>query len=309
MNPTTTRWVRRSAIGAAAIMLFAFAVGTLYSPRDDARAPRDATTSVGSAPVSRNGAADVAGSGSGATVKVRPATIPSLGDRIARSADITLEVREGSFDRAWQRVYSIATSFGGRVMSATRGDRRPIVLEDGKRFAFGDITIRVPTDRFEAATNALRELGEVTGDSSSAEDVTQEFVDLNSRLRALRAEESVLLRLMARAKTISDTLQIQTRLSDVQTQIEEITGRVRYLEARTDFSTITLHMAEPGAATAPPGDEPSFVKAWDTALEGLVRIGTVAMIASIWMIPFAILVAIVLGLMRRGRPPADTPAA
>src|SRR5207249_11340101 len=127
------------------------------------------------------------------------------------------------------------------------------------------------------------------GDQVSSQDVTEEFVDLQSRLRNQKAQQVVLIRLMANAKTIQETLAVQGQLSQVEEQIEQITGRLNALKTLTDLSSITLHLFEPGAAGAPaprPSEEPSFARAWDTAIEGLERIGTVALIAAIWVTPF-----------------------
>jgi hypothetical protein len=138
----------------------------------------------------------------------------------------------------------------------------------------------------------------------STEDVSEEYVDLKARLRNLRSEEAALLELYSRATSVRDTLIVRERLSEVRGEIEQTTGRIRFIDSRTEFSTITLTITEPGGIfTLLNTGRPSFARAWDTALEGLVRIGTTAMIAGIWLTPFAALVALILGLRRR-TPPA-----
>lgn len=236
-------------------------------------------------------------------------------DRIIRTADLSVQVRRGGFDAAWNAAFDISKRFGGRVMTSTRGaGGGPIPLpyaesdaagsKDG-RDAFGTITIRVPAADFEATTKALRGLGEVRADTSSSEDVSLEYVDLKARLRNMRAERDALLVMFDRAKTIKDTLLVQTRLSEVQGQIEEATGRQNFLDERTEFSTISVTIAEPGAAfsSTPFDDGPSFAHAWETAKVGLVRMGTGAMIAGVWLAPFALVLLIGLAIRRRTRRP------
>jgi hypothetical protein len=309
MAPSSTlRWFRRIAIGLAAILVLAFAVGTIGSrttASDTAGPPAVAPgTATDGLQTSGRGlyadrsrtvtsAQEVAGSGPAAT------NTPPFGDRIVRTGDLSVEVARGRFDQAWRAAYDIATKFGGQVLSASRGGSQPVAERD--RNGLGDITIRVPAARFEAASNALRALGTVKGDQTSSQDVTQEYIDLQARVRNLRGAEAVLLRLFDRAKTIEDTLQIQSRLTEIQQQIEEMTGRLKFLDAQTTFSTITIHIAEPGAAIFNPDPGPSFSKAWATAFEGLQRIASASLIVTVVLSPFALLAAIGYAIWRRAR--------
>jgi hypothetical protein len=94
---------------------------------------------------------------------------------------------------------------------------------------------------------------------------------------------------MSRSRTIGDTIAVQQQLSQVQLQIEEITGRLRYLKDQTAFATISVHLAETGAVVGSTNGEPSFTKAWHTAVEGLERIGTASLIGATWLAPLALL--------------------
>ena len=195
-------------------------------------------------------------------------------------------------------------------MSSNRGrGDRPILAEDAadRAPAFGTITLRVPAQRLDEAVALFRgSIGEVRAENTSSQDVSEEFVDLQARLRNLRAENAVLLDLFARAKSIRDTLTVRERLSQVQGEIERVTGRIRFIESRTEFSTLTINLSEPGAIFATAEEEgPSFAKAWETALEGLVRIATASMIAVLWLGPFALVaLGVYLALRRRVQPPA-----
>jgi hypothetical protein len=325
MNHLVARWGRRGALALGGMVLLGFVVGAIAKDRPAHRAGTDsaAGTAVGEVDAVRRGAAvtrqlqpaggstGVAGPALGAPpapAVAGSADLPPIPDRIVRNADLGLEVKAGRFDSAWGKAFQIATRFGGFVASSNRGLPRPIPLEDLRprgddERRFGDVTIRVPASRFEAALAELRTIGKVTGDVVSSQDVTEEFVDLESRLRHARSQEAILLRLMAQAKSIQDTIVVQQQLSQVQLQIEELSGRLRLLRSQTDLSTINVHLAEPGAVVPAPGGGPSFGRAWDTAVEGLVRIGTTAMIAGAWLSPFALLAGIGLAARRlRARP-------
>ncbi|MFA5890535.1 MAG: DUF4349 domain-containing protein [Actinomycetota bacterium] len=244
-----------------------------------------------------------------AVTAVSGGAIAGFDERVMRTADMWVEVPKKSFSRTWDAVYAIAKDVGGQVLSANRGDvGGPVPLqEESDQVARGDITMRVPAERLETALRRLREVGLVRSESTSSEDVTQQYVDLQSQQRHLRAEEVVLLRLFSKAKSIGDTLAVQTRLSEVQGQIEQITGQIKYIDARTDYSMVSVHLGEPGAI---PRDEtgPSFAKAWETALDGLVRMGTGALILGVWLGPFAALVIVIWGARRMRKPTASRDA-
>lgn len=260
--------------------------------------------SRGAMPVTAGGVAPDVGEFADAAQNVAGSgAVVGFEERVMRTADLWVEVPKKSFSRAWDAVYVIAKDLGGQVLSANRGDVvGPVPLQEkDDQVARGDITFRVPAERLETALKRLRGVGMVRSESTSSEDVTQQYVDLQSRLRHLRAEETVLLQLFSKAKTIGDTLAVQNRLSDVQGQIEQITGQIKYLDARTDYSMVSVHLGEPGAI---PSDDtgPSFSKAWETAVDGLVRMGTGALILGIWIVPFAALAFVVWGVRRMRRP-------
>jgi len=323
----TPRTIKRIRWGIVSMLLLAVAalavgsVGTKAAKNEALGRTSNAAPSAGGGSTSSDVtmAPAVAGpvtAGAGATAhgqSVDSNALPATPDRIERTADITVEVKKGSFDAQWTTAFRIAQRFNGEIMSSTRGvpSPQPVPLEQNqatgsaRQPAIGDITIRIPAQNFVNATNALRALGVVRGDTTTTEDVSQEYVDLQSRLRNLRAEQNVLLALFGRSKTIKDTLAVQGQLSNVEGQIEQITGRIKYLDAHTLFSTVTVHLQEPGVTVIGTVHEgPSLGGAWETAKTGLVRLAGAAMITALWALPFAVLGLIGLAVWRRGRGPA-----
>lgn len=323
-TPRTVKWIRWGIVSMVVVAVSALAVGsmgpkksnvTFGSTSSNTRSVAGGDTTLGPAyagPVEGVVPAPAAPVTNGAPA-TDTASLPNLPDRIARTSDLTVEVKKGSFDARWKSAFEIAQQFGGQIMSSTRGvpSPQPMPLEQNgttssaKQPAIGDITIRIPAKNFVNASIALRGLGIVRGDTTTTEDVGQEYVDLQSRLRNLRAEQNVLLALFNRAKTIKDTLAVQGQLTNVEGQIEQITGRINYLDARTLFSTITVHLQEPGVtviSTVP--ENPSLGGAWDTAKAGLVRLAGAALISALWALPFAVLGLIGLAIWRRARGPA-----
>ncbi len=113
--------------------------------------------------------------------------------------------------------------------------------------ASGQVTFRVPVDAFEPVLRELKGLGTYRGEQSSTEDVTNQYVDLNGQLAAWRAQERVYLRLLDRARSVTDVIAVQNQLQQVQSNIERLQGQLDHLEDQSSFSTIVLRLTEPGA--------------------------------------------------------------
>jgi len=142
-------------------------------------------------------------------------------------------------------------------------------------------------------------MGEVTSESVSGQDVSQEFIDLQARLRNYVAQESVLLKLMKEAQNVVDTIRVQNELQRIQLEIERLRGRITYLEDQTAMSTIELRVLEEGAAAAAPGE---FEKAWQRAKDSLVAV-VAGLISSLGVVvPLALLVLLVAFVVNRVRP-------
>lgn len=235
--------------------------------------------------------------GKSATVEV---PFPGMPDRVVKNADLTVQVKKGAFDHAWNKALQTANRFTGYVASSQRNVSD---AEDEKdKTLSGKLSIRVPARRFEETMVALRGLGKVLADTSTSDDVTEEFVDLESRLRNFRAQQGVLIRLMDKARNVNETLQVQSHLATTQAEIERITGRLNALKSLTEMSTINLNLGEPGIKANAMVAEKSrsrFEKAWDMALDGLAAIGTVLFVGTIWVVPLLLLGLAVFLLTRR----------
>ncbi len=106
----------------------------------------------------------------------------------------------------------------------------------------GSIRVRVPVERFDEAFTKLKEYGEVQSEQTDGQDVTEEYVDLQAQLNNLQATEAQFLTIMERAVEIEDVLAVQRELSNVRSQIERIEGRIKFLDSRTNYSSITVNL-------------------------------------------------------------------
>lgn len=288
----------RKVLGALAILAVA---GILGAACGGGAATETGPAAARLAPA--HGALDVGGQAVEVPAAPTPGVIggavqlPVVGPRIIKTASVTVQIKGGSFEQRAQDVTLIAARHGGFVASSRTS---------GGKFLSGTIVLRIPAGQFEVALGEIKALGKVTGEEISGEDVTAQFVDLQARLRNWEAQEEVLLRLMAKSKSIEESLKVQRALQDVQLAIEEIRGQLRVLTDQTDMSTITLSMAEKASAHAPKKANP-FVRSWRAAVHGTLAVLTAIVIGLGYLAPI-VAIGLVVGLgwlvYRRARPKA-----
>lgn len=162
--------------------------------------------------------------------------------KIIRNADITIEV--DSTTDAQQRVTSIAESNGGFVVTSEAKQRANV--DPAKRTLDIKLVVRIPATRFGSALDQIKQLaGNITQANVSGQDVTEEFIDLEARIRTQKALELQFLEIMKQARKVEDALEVQRQIADVRTDIEKLEGRKRFLENRSSLSTITVNIQAP----------------------------------------------------------------
>jgi len=190
--------------------------------------------------------------------QVSSSAVPQVGPQVVKTASLRLGLANGSFEDKVGEAHAVADSFGGFVVEsfASQGS--------GKRIAEGSLVFRIPAESYDSALSRLRELGRVESLEESGQDVSKEFVDLNARIRQLRAVEAQLLELLQRADDVPAALAVQNQLSQVQLDLEQARGRLQYLDNRVAFATISMSMHEL-SVVAPQDGGFKIVDAWATA--------------------------------------------
>lgn len=217
-------------------------------------------------------------------------SLPPIGPAVIKTGDLTVSIPEDGLQERLRRVVDLARAHGGFVLSTSTQER-------GVRSA--TVVLRVPAEGFEDALADARSLGEVVREQVSGEDVSQEFVDLDARLRNFEAQESVLLDLMAKSASVADTLRVQRELQDVQLEIERLRGRLRYLRDQTDLSTITVTIRESEPVVAGTG---LIERAWNRSVDTFNAIVSAIVIGAGVAIPIGLLLVLVLMIARFVRP-------
>ncbi len=153
---------------------------------------------------------------------------------VIRTARLAVEVDR--YDAGARRLLDVAEGAGGFIADSSYGE------DDGR--PRGEFTLRVPAGRFAAAIKDVEAMGMVRQRQISAQDVTEEYVDLQARQRNLERHEQQLLTFMDRATKVPDLLAVEQELSRVRGQIEQITGRLRYLAHNVEMASITVVLSE-----------------------------------------------------------------
>src|SRR2546423_1477563 len=166
-------------------------------------------------------------------------TTEALDRKILRNADITIEA--ASTTEAQYRVTEIAEAHGGFVITSEAKQREN--LEPTKRTFDIKLVARVPSVEFGAALEEIKKLaGNIPEAHIASQDVTEDFIDLEARIKTQKALELQFLEIMKQAKKVDDTLEVQRQLAEVRTDIEKLEGRKRFLENRSSLSTITVNI-------------------------------------------------------------------
>ena len=215
--------------------------------------------------------------------------LPSGQERlIIRTADMSITAADTEATLA--QIAAMADSSGGWVVSSN-------IYQSSDTYKSGYVTIRVPSEGFQSVLDAIAGLAvEVSGLSTSGQDVTEEYVDLSARLNNLEATAARLRQFLEESRNVEDALAVNVELSRVEGEIEALKGRMQYLEQSSAFSSITVNVS-PDALAQPiqvGGWRPSGVA--KDAIEALINMLQVLANAAIWFVLFALPVLLVLAI-------------
>jgi hypothetical protein len=170
----------------------------------------------------------------GAPDRVAQSPVITALRQVIRSAHLLLEVEK--LDEAAARLVRLAEAAGGFVADSSYGQMGASPE--------GTFSLRVPAARFADVLAQVEGLGRVLQRRVGGQDVTEEFVDLQARIRNLERHEQRLLTFVDRATRVSDLLAIEQDLARVRGEIERLTGRMRFLENRVELASIDVTLRE-----------------------------------------------------------------
>lgn len=217
--------------------------------------------------------------------------------KVIRTGRIALVV--ATYDDARAKVDEIVNAAGGYIDS-TQVERRQDAVSDAT------LVIRVPASAFDGLLPKLRALGEITGESTNAADVTDQFVDTEARLASSQVLEKRLLELAtARDGKIDQILEVERELARVRGDIEGYQGHLKQWSDQIAMSTLTISIAtrRPEIASPPPEPPPTLGSrssgAFHDSIASLRELGADALVDGIGLLPWLVLIIPGLLIARR----------
>ncbi|HEY3582348.1 MAG TPA: DUF4349 domain-containing protein [Pyrinomonadaceae bacterium] len=225
-------------------------------------------------------------------------TAAAIDRKIIRNADLTIEVP--STTDTQQKIVSIAETNGGFVVTSEAKQRDS--QEPAQRTLDIKLVVRIPENHFGAALDQIRALASNVPEAKiTGQDVTEEFIDLEARIKTQTALEQQFLQIMKQAHKVEDALEVQRQIADVRTEIEKLEGRKHFLENRSSLSTITINIITPRPMVVVPTT--GFRHSVSEAISDSIDVGAAILLFfvrfAIVMIPVGVLVLLPSGLLLR----------
>ena len=255
---TTTYWRGETASTAAA-------TATTWAATDTTAAPGQSNDGDSATYEPRTGAIDQAL----ATTALEAVS----SQKVISDAQLEVEVEKGKFQAVFDQAMMIAKRYGGYLLSATA-----YASGEEDSLKSGTVAVRVPSGSFTEALSDASKLGTLKSESLSTQDVTEEYVDIEARIRNSEANVEHLFALLDMAKTIDEIVHVRSIITSAQEELETLKGRMRYLEEHTSYSTISVTIYEAGVEeeVVPLVEEEKeswgFVAALEDALRYLVKV-------------------------------------
>ena len=194
--------------------------------------------------------------------------------RIIKTGFLSLVV--DSVNDTVQQIEELTNEIDGFVQSSS-------VSERGDGTHQGSMTVRVPVDKMETAMEDIKSLANVVEtERVTGQDVTEQYTDLQARLKNARSQEERYRELLDQAEDVQDILAIEQQLNQIRNEVEHLEGRLQSLENRTSYSTINVTLAEEPRVQAPSKTFRPFTSA-NEAVQSLIELGQQFVIGLIWV--------------------------
>ncbi|MEJ2264614.1 MAG: DUF4349 domain-containing protein [Anaerolineales bacterium] len=245
-------------------------------------------------PADRAGQPEAGGEFAGDVVLESPSQAEETAERIVIK-NASLDIIADHPDQVLDTIGKMAEEMGGFIVSANLYQDS---LPSGAQVPRGSITIRVPAERLDEAISRIEEQSDqpVQNKTINSQDVTREYIDLQSRLRNLEAAESQLLKIMDQATKTEDVLSVHNQLTQVREQIEVTKGQIQYYEQSARLSSISTNILPTELV------EPLSIGGWQpvgvarNAVQALINGLQILVNAGIWLVLFMLPILLVIFL-------------
>ena len=207
---------------------------------------------------------------------------------IIRSGTMSIEVDK--YDETKGKIKDIASRFSGYITNT-----KSQLNANGKKQ--GTISIRIPSDKFDAVRAELAKIGKVMNENITGNDVTDEYMDLDAREKTQRQLEQRLLKLLdEKTAKLTDVVEVEQKLSAVRETIEKTEGRMKYLRDQASYSTLAISVYEPSLLTTSTGGGFFYEmgESFSKGLSGFTMVLSGIITVLIALLPILIIVGIII---------------
>jgi hypothetical protein len=227
--------------------------------------------------------------------KAKDDKIPDVKEQrmIIKSGTMNLEVDK--YEDAEYKLNEAVKKYGGYVSNATSNQNAA-----GKKY--GSITLKVPADKFDALTADATAIGKVMSQNIQASDITEEYVDLEARLKTQKELEQRLIKLLnEKASRLAEVIEVEEKLASVRQKIESIEGRMKLLKSQSDLSTLTVSIYEPSLLDTSSGGGFFYElgQAVKKGLKGFTNVLAASITVIIAIIPILIFAVFVIWIIKK----------
>ncbi|MEE0968404.1 MAG: DUF4349 domain-containing protein [Clostridia bacterium] len=195
---------------------------------------------------------------------------PLEGRKIIKNVSIVAETL--GFEIAMKRIEDDVAASGGYIQASNVYGK----TYEGYSDRVASYTLRIPATKLDSFVSGLSGTANIISKTSSVDDITETYTDIESRLTSLRTQETRLLELLSKSGSLSELLTIEERLSSVRYEIERYTARLRGYNTLIDFSTVKIELREVIEYTPEPIKAPTFgqriskafTDSWDSFADG-----------------------------------------
>ena len=203
--------------------------------------------------------------------------------KIIRHADISLEVR--SVDSYIKSVRTSAENFGGYIAYESTSS------SDDEKSSY--LTVNVPADKLDSFLEYVETLGNITVRNVGADDVTDSYIDTQSRIKSLETELESLMKILEKAEDLDSIIKVQERISEVRADLESYKSQLKAMEGQITYSQVTLTATEQSHAVKTDGSLGSRIRERFTdSIYALVDFFSSFVVAFVGSLPIIAVIAV-----------------
>ncbi|MDP2892052.1 MAG: DUF4349 domain-containing protein [Bacillota bacterium] len=168
------------------------------------------------------------------------ANAPLADQKLIRTA--TIEMQTQNYDTDLEKIYTRIQALGGYIENSSETGKKPEEGEIYGRIAY--YLARIPKVRFDSFLKELGKIGTLVSRSVESQDVTGQYADTDNKLETAQKKLELLQNFFAKAKTVDEMLDIESRISQVEQDIEALSGQLKYYDSQVDYSSVSITLQE-----------------------------------------------------------------